>query len=265
VRHFQHNSPTHLETLLKRERHERRALVVVEGVYSADGDIANLPEICGVAHRYGALVMIDEAHSLGVLGRGGRGAADHFDLLDEVDLIMGTMSKSLASVGGFIAGDRSLIDAISHSARALIFSAALPPASAAAALASLEILQAEPERRVRVRKNANLLLAGLAAQGFDTMGSETPVVPILVRDVGRTVEFAARLRDRGILVCPAIPPMVPGHLSRIRMHVTAAHDEAQIERALTAIGEAGRALGIVEGAGQTGSLAAPAKLRRRAG
>lgn len=265
VRHFQHNSATHLETLLRRERGGRRILVVVEGIYSADGDIANLPDICAVAHRYGGLVMIDEAHSLGVLGGGGRGAADHFDLLDEVDLIMGTMSKSLASVGGFVAADRSLIDAIAHSARSLIFSAALPPASSAAALASLEILEAEPERRERVRHNARLLLRGLVAQGFDTMGSETPVVPILVRDTARTIEFAARLRDRAVLVCPAIPPMVPGHLSRIRMHVTAAHDEAQIERALTAIGEVGRSLGIAEGASQAGSLAGTAKLRRRAG
>jgi 7-keto-8-aminopelargonate synthetase-like enzyme len=177
---------------------------------------------------------------------------------------MGTMSKSLASVGGFVAGDRSLIDALAHSARSLIFSAALPPASSAAALAALEILEAEPERRGRVWQNARMMLAGIADLGFDTMGSETPVIPILLRDMGRTVEFTARLRDRGVLVCPAIPPMVPGHLSRIRMHVTAAHDEAQLERALQVLADVGRSLGVIEGAVQAASQAGGAKLRRRA-
>ena len=147
VRHFQHNSATHLERILSQDAAGRRVLVVVEGVYSADGDIGDLPAICAAAHAHGALVMVDEAHSFGVLGGGGRGAAEHFGLLADVDLIVGTMSKSLASVGGFVAADKNLIDTVAHSARALIFSAALPPAGVAAALASLEILQTEPERR----------------------------------------------------------------------------------------------------------------------
>jgi 7-keto-8-aminopelargonate synthetase-like enzyme len=133
VRHFQHNSATHIERILAQEAQGRRVLVVVEGVYSADGDLGDLPDICAAAHAHGALVMVDEAHSLGVLGDTGAGAAEHFGLLKEIDLIVGTMSKSLASVGGFVAADRNLVDAVAHSARALIFSAALPPAGAAAA------------------------------------------------------------------------------------------------------------------------------------
>jgi 8-amino-7-oxononanoate synthase len=245
VRYFQHNSPTHLERILAQEGAGRRVLVIVEGIYSVDGDIVRLPELCEVAHAHGALVMIDEAHSLGVLGKEGQGAAEHFDLLKDVDLIVGTMSKTLASVGGFVAADRDLVDAIGHSARALIFSAALPPAGAAAALQSLEILRAEPQRREKLWHNAQLLLDGLAKRGFDTMRSETPVIPIRVGDPVKTIEFAARLRQRGILVCPAIPPMVQSHLSRVRAHVTASHDPRSLEAALPVIEEIARSLGIL--------------------
>jgi 8-amino-7-oxononanoate synthase len=245
VRYFQHNSPTHLERILSQEAEGRRVLVIVEGIYSADGDIVRLPELCEVAHRHGALVMIDEAHSLGVLGKNGGGAAEHFDLLEDVDLIVGTMSKTLASVGGFVAADRNLVDAIGHSARALIFSAALPPAGVAAALKSLEILQAEPQRREKLWQNAQLLLDGLSQRGFDTMRSETPVIPIRIGDPMKTIEFAARLRRRGILVCPAIPPMVQSHLSRIRAHVTAGHDPRALEAALPVIEETARSLDLL--------------------
>jgi 8-amino-7-oxononanoate synthase len=244
VRFFQHNSPSHLEAVLAREAADRRVLVIVEGIYSADGDIVRLPEVCRVAHARGALVMVDEAHSLGVLGDGGRGAAEHFGLLQDVDVIMGTMSKSLASVGGFVAADRALVDAVAHSARSLIFSAALPPAGAAAALAALEILETEPERRERLWRNAQIMLDGLQARGLDTMGSETPVIPIRVGDPTRTIAFTAALRRRGILVCPAIPPMVQSRLSRVRGHVTAAHDEAALRAAVPVIDEVARSLDV---------------------
>jgi 8-amino-7-oxononanoate synthase len=246
VRHFQHNGPAHLDAVLARQARGRRTLVIVEGIYSADGDVARLPEICAVAHEHDALVMVDEAHSLGVLGEKGAGAAEHFGLLEDVDLIMGTMSKSLASVGGFVAGDRSLVDAIAHSARALIFSAALPPAGVAAALKALEIVEAEPELRGRLWRNARFLLAGLKNAGFDTMDSETPVIPILVGDQLRAIEFAAGVRKRGVLVCPAIPPMVPAHLSRVRSHVTARHEIDALRAALEAIEDVGRLIGIIE-------------------
>jgi 8-amino-7-oxononanoate synthase len=251
VRHFQHNSATHLERILMQEAGGRRVLVIVEGVYSADGDIGNLPDICAIAHAHGALVMVDEAHSLGVLGDTGAGAVEHFGLLGDVDLIVGTMSKSLASVGGFVAADRNLVDVVAHSARALIFSAALPPAGAAAALASLEILQREPERRARLWHNARTFLARLAAAGFGTMHSVTPVIPILVGDPERTIELTARLRARGVHICPAIPPMVPAHVSRVRAHVTAAHETADLDAAMAALVAVGGPLGIQRAPGGT--------------
>jgi 8-amino-7-oxononanoate synthase len=244
IKVFQHNRHTHLESLLKRERQSRRVLVIVEGIYSADGDIVRLPEIVEVAHGHGALVMIDEAHSFGVLGDRGRGAAERFGMLDKVDLIMGTMSKSLASVGGFVVGDQSLIDVVRHNARSLIFSAAPPPASVAAAHRALEIIDAEPERRARLWENAHFFLEGLRARGFEVMGSETPVIPLLVGDQVRTMELTVRLRQRGVLVCPAIPPMVQAHRSRVRAHVTAAHDRASLGRALDIIEEVGTELGL---------------------
>jgi 8-amino-7-oxononanoate synthase len=244
IKVFQHNRHTHLDSLLKRERQRRRVLVIVEGIYSADGDIARLPEITEVAHAHGALVMIDEAHSLGVLGAGGRGAAEHFDMLHQVDLIMGTMSKSLASVGGFVVGDQNLVDVVRHNGRSLIFSAAPPPASVAAAHRALQIIDSEPERRTRLWDNAHFFLDGLKERGFEIMGSETPVIPLLVGDPLRTMELTVRLRQRGVLVCPAIPPMVQAHRSRVRAHVTAAHDRASLQRALDIIEEVGGALGL---------------------
>ena len=244
MRFFQHNSASHLRKILAQEARGRRVLVVIEGIYSADGDIACLPDLCDAAHEHGAMLMIDEAHSLGVLGEGGRGAAEHFGLLAEVDLIMGTMSKSLASVGGFVAGDQCLVDTIAHSARSLIFSAALPPAGAAAALTSMQIIESEPERRERLWDNTQFFLEELQDRGFDTMNSVTPVVPIRVGDPGKTIEFAARLRSAGVLVCPAIPPMVQSHLSRVRAHVTASQTRESLERAVTIIDEVATAIGV---------------------
>lgn len=248
LRFFQHNDPSHLERILDSVGTGRRALVVVEGIYSADGDVAPLPEICDVAHAQQALVMVDEAHSLGVLGDEGRGAAASYDLLAEVDLVAGTMSKSLGSVGGFVAGGSALTDVIRHNARSLIFSAALPPANAAAASTALAIMREECARRRRLWENTATLLAGLKARGFDTMGSTTPVVPVLVGEPTATLTLTSALMDSGVLVCPGVPPMVQAHRSRIRMHVTAAHDAAGIAHALDAIEAAGAALGLLDDA-----------------
>ncbi|HKP92197.1 MAG TPA: pyridoxal phosphate-dependent aminotransferase family protein [Thermoleophilaceae bacterium] len=246
LRFFQHNDPAHLERILDSVGTGRRALVVVEGIYSADGDVAPLPEICDAAHAQHALVMVDEAHSLGVLGDDGRGAAASFDLLADVDLVAGTMSKSLGSVGGFVAGGSALTDVIRHNARSLIFSAALPPANAAAAATALAIMRAEPERRQRLWENTGALLAGLEARGLDTMGSTTPVVPVLVGEPTATLALTSALMDAGVLVCPGVPPMVQAHRSRIRMHVTAAHDAAGIAHALDAIENAAAGAGLRE-------------------
>jgi 8-amino-7-oxononanoate synthase len=244
LRYFQHNDPGHLDRILASKDAGQRALVVVEGVYSADGDVVPLPEVCRVAHAHDALVMVDEAHSLGVLGPQGRGAAAEHGMLDEVDVVIGTMSKSLGSVGGFAAASTAVVDVIRHNARSLIFSAALPPASAEAARTALGILAGADELRARLWDNARALLSGLASQGLDTMGSTTPVVPMLVGDPGTTLALTTALRDAGVLVCPAIPPMVQSHLSRIRMHVTAAHDAEGIDHALDAIAESTAAVGM---------------------
>jgi 8-amino-7-oxononanoate synthase len=244
LRFFQHNDPRHLARILDSVGTGRRTLVIVEGIYSADGDVAPLPEICDVAHAQHALVMVDEAHSLGVLGDEGRGAAGSFGLLGEVDLVAGTMSKSLGSVGGFVAGGAALTDVIRHNARSLIFSAALPPANAAAAATALTIARSEDWRRRRLWENTRTLLAGLEARGLDTMGSTTPVVPVLVGEPTATLGLTSSLMDAGVLVCPGVPPMVQAHRSRVRMHVTAAHDAAGIARALDAIEAAAGALAV---------------------
>ena len=244
LRFFQHNDPAHLERILDSVGTGRRGLVIVEGIYSADGDVAPLPEICDTAHAKDAIVMVDEAHSLGVLGEDGRGAAASFDLLDDVDIVLGTMSKSLGSVGGFAAGSSALMDVVRHNARSLIFSAALPPANAAAAATALSIVRGEPARRQRLWENTRALLAGLEARGLDTMGSTTPVVPVLIGEPTTTLALTSALIDDGVLVCPGVPPMVQSHRSRIRMHVTAAHDASGIELAVDAIGSQARALGL---------------------
>lgn len=244
VRYFRHNDAGHLDSVLGAVAGGRRTLVAVEGVYSADGDTAPLPEICAVAHRHGALVLLDEAHSLGVFGPDGAGLAAHHGLSGQVDLVVGTMSKSLGMVGGFVAGDRRIVDVVRHAGRALIFSAALPPAMAGGALRSLELLRSEPERRQRLWDGTRRLLSGLRERGFDTLGSVTPVVPVLVGDPVRTLHFAAELSRSGVLVCPAVPPMVQPHRSRIRMHVTADHDAPALEHTLRVLDEVGRRTGV---------------------
>jgi 8-amino-7-oxononanoate synthase len=245
LRYFQHNDARHLDRILDAADAGQRALVVVEGIYSADGDIAPLADLCEVAQAHEAILMVDEAHSFGVLDHEGRGAAGDQGMLGEVDLIVGTMSKSLGSVGGFAAASGAVIDVIRHNARSLIFSAALPPAQAEAARTALSILRTEHERRDRLWENARMLLDALEERGFDTLGSVTPVVPMLVGDPGLTLALTTELKKAGVLVCPAIPPMVQAHRSRIRMHVTAAHDAESIAHAIAAIDETTAKLGIV--------------------
>ncbi|MPZ85086.1 MAG: aminotransferase class I/II-fold pyridoxal phosphate-dependent enzyme [Actinophytocola sp.] len=244
VSFFGHNDAEHLAAVLAAAGADRRVLVVVEGVYSADGDIAPLGEICRVAHAHGALVMVDEAHSFGVLGDRGAGAADLHGVESEVDLVVGTMSKAIGMVGGFAAGDAEIIDIIRHSGRSLVFSAALPPAMVAGALRSVELIRTEPARRERLWDNARRLLDGLRAVGLDTLTSCTPVVPVLVADPVRTLTMAKSLAVAGVLVCPAIPPMVAPHRSRIRMHVTARHDEPALDHAVRTIDRIAREIGI---------------------
>lgn len=245
IRKFAHNDSEDLRRLMAADPGDRGRLVAVDGVFSMEGDIAPLPEIVNVARQFHAGVMVDDAHGIGVLGRRGRGTAEHFDLEDDVDLIVGTFSKSLASTGGFVAGDGDVIDHIRHTARSLIFSAALPPASAAAAAAALDILQAEPERREQLWRNARFLREGLSSLGFRTGESQTPVVPIVVGDDFRVFAMARRLQEEGVFVNPVVSPATPMGRALLRTSCMATHTEAHLSRALEACARVGREFGVI--------------------
>jgi 8-amino-7-oxononanoate synthase len=245
VRKFAHNDPAELRRLMATERAAQGRLVVVDGVFSMEGDIAPLPEIVKVARDFQAAIMVDDAHSLGVLGIRGRGTAEHFDLEGEVHLVMGTFSKSLASIGGFIAGDREVIDHIRHSARSLIFSAALAPAAAAAAAAALDILEQEPERREQLWRNTRFLMDGFSSLGFDTGESQTPVIPIIVGDDERAFAMTRRLHEQGVFVNPVVSPATPPGRALLRTSCMATHTEAHLSRALEACAKVGREFGVI--------------------
>lgn len=220
-------------------------LIITDGVFSMEGDICKLPKICELAKRYGARVMVDDAHSIGVLGEGGRGTAEHFGLIDQVDITMGTFSKSFASLGGFIAGDESIIHYIKHFARALIFSASIPPSSAAAVLAALDIIEQEPQRRENLWKNTRKMHKGLRELGFDIGVTETPVVPIMIRDDMSCFRFWRELSDEGIFANAAVPPAVAPGNSLIRTSYTATHTNAQLDRVLDTFARLGKKYGII--------------------
>ncbi|HCT37552.1 MAG TPA: 8-amino-7-oxononanoate synthase, partial [Firmicutes bacterium] len=211
-------------------------LLVVDGLFSMEGDIAPLPEMVPLCRKYGARLMCDDAHALGVLGQG-RGTAAHFGMTADVDLIMSTFSKSFASLGGFIAGDEVVIHYIQHHARSLIFSASIPPASAAAALAALDILEKEPERVERLHHNAEKMRAGFRALGLDTGNSVTPVIPIIIGDDQKTFAVWKALFEAGVFTNPVISPAVaPGH-SLLRTSYMATHTDEQLDRVLEIFAE----------------------------
>ena len=244
IRKFAHNNPAALARLMAAEP-ARGRLVVVDGVFSMEGDIAPLPQIVRVAREFGAGVMVDDAHGLGVLGRHGRGTTEHFALEDDVHLIMGTFSKSLASIGGFIAGERDVVEHIRHTARSLIFSAALAPASVAAAAAAVDILQQEPERRERLWRNSQFLRQGLSSLGFCTGDSQTPVVPIIVGDDERAFAMTRRLEEEGVFVNPVVSPATPQGRALLRTSCMATHTEQHLSRALDACARVGREFGVI--------------------
>jgi 8-amino-7-oxononanoate synthase len=245
VRKFRHNDPSDLRRQMRQDAGARGRFIVVDGVFSMEGDIAPLPEIVAAAREFGAGVMVDDAHGLGVLGPTGRGTSEHFGLEEEVDLIMGTFSKSLASVGGFIAGDATVIDYIKHRARTMIFSAAPPPASVAAALATLDIIEQEPERRARLWQNTLFFREGLKSLGLDTGNSETPVVPIVVGEDAVALEMVQRLHEAGVFVNCVISPATPPGRALIRTSLMATHTREQLSRALDVIGKIGRQVGLI--------------------
>lgn len=242
---FRHNDVSSLEEVLKSIESDKGKLIVVDGVYSMDGDIAPLPEIYEVAQKYQARIFVDDAHGLGVLGYGGRGTANSFGMDDRVDLIMGTFSKSFASIGGFVAGDRYVVDFIQHFGRSIIFSAALPPPALAAVRASLQLMKENPQMAEELRKKGEKYRNELKSIGLDTGNSQTPIVPIILRDEVMTILFWKRLFDEGVYTNCVIPPAVPQGQSMLRTSVMLTHEDSQLEFAVEKIHKVAKELGVV--------------------
>ncbi len=244
MQRFNHNEPESLDKALSSLPEDAGKLVIVDGVYSMAGDIAPLPEIVPICKKYGARLMVDDAHSLGVLADG-HGTAAYFDMIDDVDLVMGTFSKSFAAIGGVIAGNKDIIEYIQHSARSLIFSAALPASLIATVLAVLDIIEEDPSYSHRVLENAAYVRENLAALGFDIGQSTTPVVPIYIRDQARTVLFWKALADEGVYTNPVLPPGVAPNESLLRTSYTATHTRDHLDRALEIFERVGKRMDII--------------------
>jgi 8-amino-7-oxononanoate synthase len=242
---FAHNDLAELEEKLGNAPRDRGKLIVVDGVYSMEGDLAPLPGLVELKRRHAARIMVDDAHGLGVFGEHGRGTPEHFGVEDEVDLVMGTFSKSLAAVGGFVAGERYVIEHIKHTARSEIFSAAPPPASMAAVLKAIEIVEREPERRKRLWENTEFMKRELTALGFDTGHSASPVIPILVGEDMTSYSMTTRLGEEGVFVNPVVSPAVPEGRAMIRTSYMATHAREHLERALEALARVGREFGVI--------------------
>ena len=227
---YKHNDMDDLEKILQKLPYEAIKLIVVDGVFSMEGDLANLPEIVKLKKKYNCSIMVDEAHGLGVFGQEGRGVCDHFGLTDEVDLIMGTFSKSLASIGGFIAGDADTINYLRHTCRTYIFSASDTPAATAAALEALHIVRSEPERIEALWRVTKYALRRFKEEGFEIGETESPIIPLYVRDVEKTFIVTARAFDAGVFINPVIPPACAPQDTLVRFALMATHTEEQVER-----------------------------------
>ena len=241
---YKHNDIDDLAGKLSRLSPDRGKLLVVDGLYSMEGDIAPLPEIVPLCDEYGIRLMVDDAHAVGVLGKG-KGTAAHFGLTDEVDLIMGTFSKSFASIGGYVAGDDTVIDFVKHNARSLIFSASIPGPNAAAALAALHVMQREPERIERVNQVGATMRTELTRLGFDIGFSESPIIPIIIGDDTRTLQTWKLLFENGVFVNPILSPAVPPGRQLLRTSYMATHTDEQIAQVLTIFEDAGRQMGLI--------------------
>jgi 8-amino-7-oxononanoate synthase len=244
ARKFRHNDMESLEFVLK-ECGNKGKLVVVDGVYSMEGDIAPLPDIVKLCKKYDARLMVDDAHGIGVLGKTGRGTAEHFGLENEVDIIMGTYSKSMASIGGFVAADESVIHYMKHTSRPLIFSASPPPASVASVIAALDVIDQEPERRERLWHNTKKMMKAFKEIGFDTGASETPIIPLLMGEMERAFMMWKILNDEGVFVNPVVPPATPQGRCLIRTSYMATHTDEMLDRVLDILEKAGKTLGII--------------------
>jgi len=245
VMKFEHNNMEALECKLRLCQKESIKLIVVDGIFSMEGDIINLPEVVRLAEKYDASIMVDDAHSLGVIGKNGSGTASHFGLTDKVDLIMGTFSKSFAALGGFIAADKEVINYIKHNSRTLIFSASMTPASAATVLAAIDIMETEPERIQHLWDLTHFALNGFKSAGFDTGKSETPIIPLFIRDDIKALMLTQMLLADGIFVNPVVSPAVAKEDCLIRYSLMATHTKNQVEISIEKITKAAKALGIL--------------------
>lgn len=244
--HYKHNDMEDLENILKGLPHEAVKLIVVDGVFSMEGDLANLPKIVELKHKYNCSIMVDEAHGLGVFGKEGRGVCDHFGLTDEVDLIMGTFSKSMASIGGFIAGDKDTINYLRHTVRTYIFSASNTPAATAAALEALHIIKKEPERIEKLWKVTNYALKRFREEGFEIGETESPIIPLYVHDVDKTFQVTKLAFDNGVFINPVIPPACAPQDTLVRFALMATHTEEQVERGVNILKKVFQDLGIIK-------------------
>uniref|UniRef100_A0AB33JFM3 Aminotransferase class I/II-fold pyridoxal phosphate-dependent enzyme n=3 Tax=unclassified Prevotella TaxID=2638335 RepID=A0AB33JFM3_9BACT len=244
--HYKHNDMEDLERVLKALPYDAVKLIVVDGVFSMEGDLAKLPEIVELKHKYNCSVMVDEAHGLGVFGRQGRGVCDHFGLTDEVDLIMGTFSKSLASIGGFIASDADTINYLRHTCRTYIFSASNTPAATAAALEALHLLQEEPERLDHLWGVTRYALKRFREEGFEIGETESPIIPLYVRDIDKTFLVTKMAFDAGVFINPVIPPACAPQDTLVRFALMATHTEEQVERGVEILKKIFVDLGLIK-------------------
>lgn len=244
IERFRHNDIPHLERVLQSLPEEPGKLLIVDGLFSMEGDIAKLPEIIPLCKKYNIRLMVDDAHAMGVLG-GGRGTGAHFGMTDDVDLIMSTFSKSFASIGGFIAGAADIIEYIQHHARSLIFSASIPPANTATVLAALEVMHDEPELVEQLTKNAEFMRAGFSRLGFDTGQSESPIIPIIIGDDALTFKVWRELFDNGVFVNPVISPATAPGRQLLRTSYMATHTEPQLVKVLEVFEKVGRENGLI--------------------
>lgn len=232
VKIYPHKDSAQVETLLKNNSKAKRKLIVTDGVFSMDGDIAPLPDLVNLAEKYGAILMVDDAHGTGVLGQTGKGTVEHFGLSGRVHIQMGTLGKALGSFGAYAAGRKELIDLLINCSRSFIYSTALPSSVCAASLAAIDLIEQEPERRIRLWNNRNQYLNGLRSIGISTGATETPIIPLFIGDSGRALKAAEKLFESGIYATAIRPPTVPADAARIRTTVSAAHTEVDIDSAL---------------------------------
>lgn len=242
---YKHNDMESLERQLKRCESDKIKLIVTDGVFSMEGDIAKLPEIVDLAKKYNASIMVDEAHTLGFFGKTGAGSCEHFGVTDDVDVIMGTFSKSLATIGGFVAADKSIINYLKHNSRTLIFSASITPASTASVIAALDVMAEETWRKDQLWANTHRALDGFRKAGFDIGKTETPIIPLFVRDNAKTFMLTRKLMDDGVFVNPVVSPAVPPEDTLIRFSLMATHTFEQIDEAIEKIIRNAQLLGII--------------------